>query len=140
MIRSGGASTALSSASAPSEAMMTLHTGSSACAMSSRIRGLSSTMRTLTVLAAGFIIWLNFASRSAAHALLLLSHLSAVIAALAPGLFDQVDIRDLDRLIEGFAHVVHGERCGGNGNKRFHLHAGLRRGRNARGDFDAILA
>src|SRR5579862_2885970 len=137
MIRSGGASTALSSASAPSEAMITLHTGSRAWAISSRISGLSSTIRTLTVLAAGFIRSLCSASH---RTLRLFWYRTAIIAALAPGLFHQVDIHDLDRLIEGLAHVVDGERCGGNGNKRFHLHAGLRRGRNARGDFHAILA
>ena len=129
MIRSGGESTAFRSASAPSEAMITLQTGSRAWAMSSRISGLSSTMRTFTDLAEGFIWAAAFYLAFCACALSSLEvGLAQGIAALAPGFFSQIDIRDFDRLIEGLAHVVDGERCRSNRNKRFHFHTGLRRG------------
>ena len=62
------------------------------------------------------------------------------IAALPASFFDENDAGDFDGLIQGFAHVVDREGCGGNGDQGFHFHAGLGGRRYRRLKFNAILA
>src|SRR5713226_6556799 len=62
------------------------------------------------------------------------------ISALSTRLLGEYDTRDFHRFIEGFAHVVHSEGCGGNGDQGFHFHAGLGGGGHCGSYFYAILA
>src|SRR6266850_6300350 len=68
------------------------------------------------------------------------SSLSMEIPVLSAGLADENDVRDFHPLIEGFAHVVDREGCGGNGYQGFHLHARLGGRRHTGMQFHAILA
>lgn len=45
-------------------------------------------------------------------------------AALAAFLHGDADPRDEHVLVDGFAHIVHGQRRRGRGGQRFHLHPG----------------
>ena len=65
---------------------------------------------------------------------------TVIVAALAAGLFQQVDVRNLHPFVEGFAHVVDREGGGSNGDQRFHLHASLRGRRDLETKFHPILA
>ena len=55
------------------------------------------------------------------------------VAALAAGLFDEVDVRNDHFPVYRFAHVINGEGCHRNGRKCLHLNARFS------GDFDASL-
>ena len=52
---------------------------------------------------------------------------TAEVSALAAGLFEQVEILDLDGFVERLGHVVNGQRGHGGGGERLHLDAGLAR-------------
>jgi hypothetical protein len=65
---------------------------------------------------------------------------TAEIAGLPASFFDENDASDFDALIQGFAHVVNREGCGGNGDQGFHLHTGLSGRRHRRLKLNAILA
>src|SRR6266581_995504 len=64
----------------------------------------------------------------------------AIVPASAADFFHQVKLGNLHALLESFAHVVDGQRRGGGGHKRLHLHAGRSRRGDARADLDSILA
>src|SRR5260370_7008091 len=115
MIRSGFSSMALSKASAPSLSVCTVQKWTRACRNSSRIMGLSSTSRTLTLLGMMRTYFLacdrgNFAS---------------ILSALAARLALQDDFANGDVFIQGLAHVVNGQRGDTGSHQRLHLHSGL---------------
>ena len=62
------------------------------------------------------------------------------ITTFAALFLDKHDAGDFDALIQGFAHVVNREGCGGDGDQRFHFHARLGGRRHSRLEFNAILA
>jgi len=47
------------------------------------------------------------------------------ISALTPGFFQEINVRNLDAFIEGFAHVVDREGCGSDGDQGFHFDTSL---------------
>src|ERR1700730_16483514 len=123
---SGGLSTALSSASGASVAVVMCASWPRACFSIPRIMGLSSTSSTVAL--CGILGFLRSGSGA------------PVIAALAAGLRSQDYLANLNALVEGFAHVVDGEGGNAGGHQRFHLPPGFGASRGPGGNPDAIFA
>ena len=64
------------------------------------------------------------------------------MAGFATGFFEKADALDDDAAVDGFAHVVDGQRSGGDGDEGFHFYAGFagERGDSFNFDTDALFA
>src|SRR5579863_6162897 len=102
-------------ASAASEAVVTMASGVKAPRNICRIMGLSSTSKTLTLLAMGRVM-----SGTGAD----------IVATLAAGLALEHDFANFDALVQRLAHIVHSESGDAGSHQSFHLHARGRSGRD----------
>src|SRR5215831_9443631 len=113
---SGGSSTTLRRASAPSLATRTSQKGSSPLETRSRTMGLSSATSNLTDLPPAALMACCSESVARPHDGNRRSF---------RGFLQQADAGDFDSFIESLAHVVDREGSASNGNQCFHLHARL---------------
>src|SRR5215469_15010023 len=132
IIRSGFSSMALRRASPASVSVCTVEKWARACRSISRIMGLSSTSRTL--------MFVGMIKLSLGRPVQVQRTVTPILAAFAAGLALQHDLANSNALIQGFAHVVDGQRGDAGGDQRLHFHAGLGGGSGARVDLNAILA
>ena len=54
----------------------------------------------------------------------MLSFLPSIIAMNAAGFAEQADVVNDHVFLNGLAHIIHRQRCGGDGGQRFHFHTG----------------
>src|SRR5437868_12089644 len=101
--RSGVSSTAFSSASAESLAVVIAASGDSACCSMPRIIGLSSTRSSLTL--SGMIRLFS----------------APVLSGLAAALAFEHDLANLDTLVRAFEHVVQRQRANADRHQGLHL-------------------